>query len=307
MNTLKFQNRNKIATEQHDLKNAVVETYNLLGKEVQLYVPCNLNISITTACHNKCGFCIDKDNVHDNICDDVYYRNLEHVLDALDPDKFEITITGGEPTLNRDRLLATMHMCHEKGFKCRTFSSTGIHMMDERFGEPICKKMVDEGFIHNINISRMCIDDEKSNTIFGNANNITNEDIERLVYFFNCNGAEMRLSCNLMKGYVDSMDKVKEYVHFYRERGVESFIFRELVGDFDYAVKLKDIIPFNEFRTDCYLTTVDKFYYKIDVFAYDGMIVKHYTDNPISKDIVGALSYRNGILRNGFKGDIIYG
>lgn len=303
MNTLKFQNKNLVATEQHDLKNAKVETYQLFGRDVQLYVPCNLNLSVTTACYNKCSFCIDRENNHDNAGDQLYYGNLEHVLDALDPTKFEITITGGEPTLCRDRLLNTMRMCRERGFECRTFSSTGINMMDESKGEPICKKMVDEGFVHNINISRMCIDDAQNDQIFGNRN-IGNDELEKLAFFFKNNGAEMRLSCNLQKGVVDSMEKIEEYIRFYRARGIDTFIFRELVGDFDYAVKLDDIFNADKFR---YLETVDRYFYKIDVYEYDGLTAKHYTDNKVNKDIYGALSYRNGVLRKGFKGEQIYG
>ncbi len=303
MNTLKFQMANLLATEQHNLEIEQTEKISLFGKTYYISVPCNLNIVITEACPSKCFFCIAHQSFKDYkpINSDNFIEGLKEILKVLPPQLFEITITGGEPTLYPTRLIETMQLCHKYGFKCRTFSTTGYGFDEDN---NILKKMIDYKFVHNINISRMSISQEANNSIFGIAPN-TNEKIERWAKFFKLNEAEMRLSCNLIRGMVDSMDKIFEYVCFYKKLGVDSVLFREMIGNgFDEKiVHLNNILDFSNME---YIETVHSNYYEVGVYKWNEYIVKHYKTRNINTSNISYMSYNHGILKEGFVGEKIY-
>lgn len=273
-------------------------------------VPCNLNIIITDTCPANCFFCIehqslsindDKEGISDS---NIYIKGLEDILKELNPNDFEITITGGEPLISKN-LIPTMELCHRYGFRCRTFSTTGYHLMEK---PEILKSMIDNGFIHNINISRMSIRDLLNAIIFDKNVNSWNE-IRCLVDFFKLHNAEMRLSCNLMKNSVNSMSEILEFVDYTNKNHVDSVLFRELVNNntseyiSEHQVHIKDIIDTSAFT---YIETLHSNYYNVDVYKWKDYIVKHYTETAIKPSAVSTMSYKNGILRIGFTGKMIY-
>lgn len=297
MNTIKFSNIKRKTTEQHNLETIKLKQVEIFGKQYTLYEPCNLNIFITNKCPNHCSFCINKDYLNTDISNEEFYKSLELLLDELKNLQIEITITGGEPTLNKERFIKTIDMCKQYGFKCRTISTIGINLMKEYNNKHLCEWLVDYGFTHNINISRMAKEDSINNKILGNKN-ITNDDIERLGLFFKIRKSEMRISCNLINGYIDNFSKMLDFVEFYRNKGVDTIMFRELVGQ--NSLLLKYIISFNEQFE--YIETLKGIYYTVKVYKYKDMIVKYYNSNKnIDKTILSSMSFRNGILQKDFK------
>ena len=301
MNTLKFTKANLLATEMSNLELQESSKEIIFGKEINIYHPCNLNIFITSDCQNKCYFCINEQNnskvpiYHQSNLE--YIQSLEFLLKELKNKHFEITITGGEPTLNMERFVKTMQMCYFYNFPCRTVSTTGLNLMKEFQNKPLVQYMIENKFIHNINISRMHYNQEKNDEIFKNKN-ISNQDIEKLGMFFELNNADMRLSCNLIKNYIDDFDKILYLVDFYDDLGVESIIFRELVGV--ESVKLKDINFDKRFK---YITTLHGALYDVDVYMYKDFIVKHYmTKEKVEKNIIYSFSFKNGYLLDNFSG-----
>ena len=301
MNTIKFSKRANLTTEQHNLELINVEKEIIFRKEFNVYKPCNLNLFVTNVCHNKCFFCINSKYSNTDIDDCTYYYELERVLKELKDKNIEISITGGEPTLKPDRFVKTMQLCKKYNLHCRTVSTVGLKLMEDYEGKPLCKHMIDNDFIHNINISRMCIDEEENNRIFQNRN-ITNSDIEKLALFFNVNGGEMRISCNIMECGVNSMDSMLNFVDYYRDKNVETIMFRELVGSNN--IKLENILKFDE--SFQYIETLTGLFYDVNVYSYKDMLVKHYItkqSNNIPKDVMFSMSFRNGILQNNFAGE----
>lgn len=297
MNTIKFSNIRRKLTEQHDLETAKVEEISLFGQEYKMYTPCNLNIFVTNACPNNCDFCINKDYVGTDISDEEYYKSLSRLFDELKRLPIEITITGGEPTFNKERFVETMRLCKAYGFKCRTVSTVGTNLMQPYFERDLCEWMIRYGFTHNINISRMTKEDVINDKIL-KGKNLTNQDIRRLALFFRLRNAEMRISCNLIKGYIDDFDKMLDFVSFYRKQGVDTVMFRELIGQ--DSLLLSDVVSFDkQFE---YIETSKGIYYTIDIYRYKDMLVKYYTTNPdIDKTILSSMSFRNGILQKNFK------
>lgn len=306
MNTIKFSKIQNKTTEQHNLELSEVQTQDVFRQKLQIYTPCNVNIFVTEICQNNCAFCINRktnENVNMRyLTDDEYINGLHILFDELDCKNYEATITGGEPTLDTFKFIKTIQLCKQYGVKCRTVSTTGINLMQTFNKKPICQYMIENGFIHNINISRMHYDELKNAEIF-NGKNISNDDIKRLALFFKMNDAEMRISCNLIKGYIDDAEKMINFVNYYRNLGVETIMFRELEKCKCNVVDLTDIIN-EKLKTFKYVKTLHGMIYDVDVYIYKDMIVKHYkTLKDINKEIIYSLSYKNGFIKNGFTGD----
>lgn len=299
MNTLKFSKSSILSTEQHNLEVYCENDVEIFDKKLNIYVPNNLNLFITNICNCKCFFCINSKYTNKDISDDLYYKALNSTLDELNPNDFEITITGGEPTLNKERFVKTIELCYKKGFKFRTVSTNGFNLMSKYKDKELCQYLIENDAIHNINISRMDINNNKR--IMG-IDPVLDEDIEKLSLFFKMHDAEMRISCNLIDGYVDNMDKILEFVYYYQNLGVPTIMFRELVG-VDKGIKLEDVFKTNKgFK---FIERLKGNSYDVDVYSYKDNIVKHYIQKDCNVSCVNSFSLRNGILREGFNGEVI--
>lgn len=304
MNTIKFSKKENKTTEQHNLQIANIVDSDIFGSHLKMYTPCNLNVFVTESCQNKCFFCInDKTNKNINIrslSDEEYIIGLKKLFNELNCENFEITITGGEPTLDIHRFVKTIQICHEYSLRCRTVSTTGLNLMSLYNGKPLCQHMIENNFVHNINISRMHYDESRNNEIF-DGRNLTNKDIERLALFFKLNNAEMRVSCNLIKGYIDNPDDILKFIDHYMDLGVETVMFREL--EMCENVRLNNIVE-SMLRLFEYIETLHGMVYDVDVYSYKDLIVKHYkTLENINKEITYSLSYKNGFIKDSFIGN----
>jgi len=299
MNTLKFSKISEVTTEQHNQEVFREKKIKIFDKKINIYIPNNLSLFVTNVCNSNCFFCINSKYTNQDDNDLFYYKTLEETLDELSPDEFEITITGGEPTIKVERFVKTLKMCHKKGFHFRTISTNGLNLLKKYKGKELCEYMVENGAVHNINISRMDIKDNKE--IMGR-DSLTNNDIEKLARFFYNHDAEMRISCNLINGYVDSMEKILEFVNHYQSLGVPTVMFRELVG-VNNSIKMTDIFkPTKDFKK---IDSIKAEVYDVEVYEYKDYLVKHYIQKECKGNSVKSTSLRSGILREGFDGDII--
>ena len=300
MNTLKFTKKSELSTEQHNQEVHKDKEIKIFDKKVNIYIPNNLSLFITNVCNSKCFFCINSNYTNQDKSDSFYYKSLKETLNELSPSEFEITITGGEPTIKIERFVKTLKMCYDYGFRFRTISTNGLNLLKKYKGKEVCEYMVENGAVHNISISRMDINNNKE--IMG-IDSITDNDIEKLANFFNNHDAEMRISCNLINGYVDSMDKILEFVDYYHNLGVPTVMFRELVGVKSSPKMIDTFKPNKEFKLIDYIVAE---VYDVEVYEYKDYIVKHYKQKKNNnKTSVKNTSFRNGILREDFNGNII--
>lgn len=294
MNTLKFSKLANKATEQHNLEIKDIQETTLFGKKVTISYPCNLNLFITNICQNNCSFCINKDYSGTDVSDELYYKALYETLEELKDKSIEITITGGELSLNVERFVKTMQICRDYGVKCRTVSTTGLGLFQEYNGKALCQHMVENGFIHNINISRMAYEEEKNRDIFQGNQNLTNQELEKLRIFFKLNKAELRLSCNVLDRNVNNLEKILDFVEKYKK--FDAIMFREIVGG---TIKLSDIGEFDDRFS--YVEMLNGIYYNVDVYMYKDYLIKYYKSNKVDKNMISSLSLRNGVLMKDFK------
>lgn len=306
MNTIKFAPYNELITEQHNIETAQVEDHVVDGTAYKFYSPCNFNIFVTNACPNSCYFCINK-NASEICSDKEYFDGLKKSLETLKNVDVEFTITGGEPTLNKERFVKTLKILKEYGIKERTISTTGFNLLESYDGKSLIQHLLENGFIHNISISRMSFDENRNNEIFG-SKNISNEELSKLAYFAKMNDAELRVSTNLMDCSIRTYSDILKFVDDNASIGIDTVLFRELVG-VDSSIEISPF--FAMIKADknfIYDTTLKGQFYDVDVYIYTSVttgkkyIVKCYQGKPGDKNVVSSLSYNSGILRVGFNG-----
>lgn len=311
MNTIKFAPYNDFVTEQHDVENASAYEANVFGFNGKFYNPCNLNVFIQNKCQNDCDFCINKRNDRTDIDNELYFKNLEAILEGMKTVHLEATITGGEPTLNPARMVETIRMLRKFGVKERTVSTTGIGLMNLYENKPVLQHLIDNDYVHNISISRMDISDtENANVLKGK--NITNEELARIAFYAKVNGVQLRTSTNIIENHIDSLEKILNFVDFQYKNNIDSCLFREVI-----AKDFISIAPFQEqIRNDknfVFDKVIHGMFYDIIVYIYKSpvtnqeYIVKCYQTNVIDKTVIGTLSYNQGKLRTGFNGEVLYG
>lgn len=311
MNTIKFAPYNDFVTEQHDVENASAYEANVFGFSGKFYNPCNLNVFIHNKCQNDCEFCINKRNDRTDIDNELYFKNLETILEGMKSVHLEATITGGEPTLNPARMVETIRMLRKFGVKERTVSTTGIGLMNLYENKPVLQHLIDNDYVHNISISRMDITDtENMNVLKGK--NITNEELARIAFYAKVNGVQLRTSTNIIENHIDSLEKILNFVDFQYTNNIDSCLFREVI-----AKDFISITPFQEqIRNDknfVFDKVIHGMFYDIIVYIYKSpvtnqeYIVKCYQTNVIDKTVIGTLSYNQGKLRTGFNGEVLYG
>lgn len=320
MNTIKFAPYDDFVTEQHDVEHASVDTVKVGETEYRFYNPCNLNVFITNTCQNACDFCINKGQTDQfRMGDTTYYEDLEKGLEKLSGVKLEATITGGEPTLLPRRLAETVRILVKHGVHERTVSTTGIGLLEKYEGKTVFQHLIENGYTHNISISRMAEDEWENDRIMmgdkysSRQRNIGNDDLRRLAIIAKANGVQLRTSTNLLSGFVDTYKKMLHFVDFQYKNGIESCLFRELEGKMQKMrapiAWIADAVRMNrEFE---YIRTVNGMFYDIELYLYTshetGMkyIVKVYTNHVVDADVIGSLSFNHGIIRKGFHGDAL--
>lgn len=320
MNTIKFAPYDDFVTEQHDVEHASVDTVKVGETEYRFYNPCNLNVFITNTCQNACDFCINKGQTDQfRMGDTTYYEDLEKGLEKLSGVKLEATITGGEPTLLPRRLVETVRILVKHGVHERTVSTTGIGLLEKYEGKPVFQHLIENGYTHNISISRMTEDEWENDRIMmgdkysSRQRNIGNDDLRRLATIAKANGVQLRTSTNLLSGFVDTYKKMLHFVDFQYKNGIESCLFRELEGKMQKMrapiAWIADAVRMNrEFE---YIRTANGMFYDIELYLYTshetGMkyIVKVYTNHVVDADVIGSLSFNHGIIRKGFHGDAL--
>ena len=320
MNTIKFAPYDDFVTEQHDVEHASVDTVKVGETEYRFYNPCNLNVFITNTCQNACDFCINKGQTDQfRMGDTTYYEDLEKGLEKLSGVKLEATITGGEPTLLPRRVVETVRSLVKHGVCERTVSTTGIGLLEKYEGKTVFQHLIENGYTHNISISRMAEDEWENDRIMmgdkysSRQRNIGNDDLRRLATIAKANGVQLRTSTNLLSGFVDTYKKMLHFVDFQYKNGIESCLFRELEGKMQKMrapiAWIADAVRMNrEFE---YIRTVNGMFYDIELYLYTshetGMkyIVKVYTNHVVDADVIGSLSFNHGIIRKGFHGDAL--
>ena len=320
MNTIKFAPYNDFVTEQHDVERATVDTVTVGGVERKFYNPCNLNVFITNTCQNSCDYCINggASDIY-RMSDSTYYDDLEKALDKLSGVNLEASITGGEPTLLPHRLVETVRILKERGVRCRTVSTNGIGLIERYEGKTVLQHLIENGFTHNLSISRMAEDDVSNDQAMRGSGtgctsrNITNDTLRRIATIAKVNDVQLRTSTLFLAHHVSSFKKMLHFVDFQHSLGIDGCIFREVEGGAmqrKHGVFMRGIAEMVRYGTNFkYMKTVAGMFYDIEYYHYTSpetgaeYIVKIYNNSVLDRSVIGSLSFNHGILRIGFHGE----
>lgn len=315
MNTIKFSSIYDLKKETNNVEVYDIKKVKIDNREYRYYSNAQMSLYVTKRCNANCAFCLNKYEKRYSesleLDDDSYFKALNNTLDALKEINTPITITGGEPTKSR-RLVRVLRLLKEKGFRLRTFSTNGTGLLDIYEGKTILTHMLENNAINNINISRMVIDDDVNKRFMKVEQ--SNELLRSVFTFGKINNMDMRLSCNLQKGGVESLDDILEYNDYYEKIGVDTIIFRELISIKDASseycnniIKMDKI--FQNIKNDSrfkYIKTLNGMYYKVYVYRYKDKLVKCYQEKKdfgkkIDDDIIREfVFYPDGNLDSGW-------
>ena len=265
----------------------------------------NLYVRLTNICTAKCKFCefhADKSTEFD------IYKFLYTIARLSKEVRVnKVSFTGGEPTINVELLNRLLK--EVKGIDPTIFTVVNTN------GWNFTK--IDPEYVNSIALSRHHILNHINNQILGLAPYgiwVSNfKDIENYPH-----KDKLHLSCNLIKGYVDSKKECRDYIEYFGQRGVQDIGFVTLMNVNEYAHTHQ--VDFSDIKLDEMSDTIkSQSWRKVEegkvkckccnylTFTQNGNIVKsyarYYSDRSECK---GILVYEpDGKLTNGFEGEII--
>jgi hypothetical protein len=161
----------------------------------------NLYIYASGFCPAKCSFCPGFDSRSK-----IDLGKLKAAVSELHDKKVinRIGITGGEPLSDLkslDQILQTIHeVCGEKAYHI-SVNTNGLNLSSLR-------NINYFSLLNDVHISRHSINDYENNKIFG----INTPTLLQIKHEASLNPEIFSLSCNLLKGYVDSVDTLQSYL-----------------------------------------------------------------------------------------------
>lgn len=164
----------------------------------------NLSIQLNSICNGNCPFC----EYHADSNLEFNYEKLKEIISELESkvDLFKLNFTGGEPTLDMHHFEKVLSIC-DSGFHGDlgefTVNTNGIHLND------LVQYMDKISFIA---LSRHHWDDEINNSIFKTNSVAQSKDIVKFFEKFGDKHFKLHARCNLIRGYIDTPDKIAQYL-----------------------------------------------------------------------------------------------
>lgn len=262
----------------------------------------NLYVVLTRSCNVNCRFC-----------------TFHSGKSAFDIEKFKscvneiskqfyigkVSFTGGEPTLNVESLKAAVDVLKQADKHIFTSVNTNGTNLE-------CLKGIDN--LDNIALSRHAIKDVDNEYLMGNP--IVKIASRSDILSFQ-EKEKLHLSCNLTKGFIDSADKVVEYLEFASELGVDDVGFVSLMPVNEFArakfIDFKDL-KFNlgsrfinnkrycKYESEQVVCRCNNYLYT----ARNARVVMMYSRYVIdSGSVTDYLVYEDNHLKQGFSGEVI--
>lgn len=197
-------------------------------------------INITNVCNAKCKFCSNECNKNYGKLD---LENLKSILDKSVDKISRFSISGGETLLYPEELDKLLNLL-QKYNKRITLNTNGSFLKEN------VDMLNKYDNIESIQLSRHHYDDHKNNEVFG-IDTISYADVKKLKL-----KADLRINCLLIKGFIDSKEKVIKFLESISESDINQvgFISMMQVNDFakDNFIDYKSIT--NNFSDEFALT-----------------------------------------------------
>jgi len=278
------------------------------GQYYEVTPKVNLFVTTSTFCQANCDFCIyhGKENEF-NV--EKYGQVLRYLSDR-DINLYKLNFTGGEPTVNKDRLNKIIE-CTEKNIGVNqpyiTLNTNGFDLD---------LVLDNQDFFDSISISRHHFLDKENKSIFKTEVVPDENELKQFLYSLK-DRKKVQLRCNLIKGKIDNLEKIKEYLNWAINIKASDCGFVTLMPNnkfctdnqinFSELIKTSDEIIEVNSRTRL---EEDKIYCRCSNYVYqneNGEFCKFYARHFCNNYCMdGTLVYDGKNLLHGFGGKIIF-
>lgn len=265
-----------------------------------------VNIYVRTKfCNSSCQFCTYADDAS-KYNEKKFIEIMNEISSTIKIKK--VAISGGEPTLYWDNFLSIANISKQFAPEAELSMNTDGLRLQQLFNDPIYKTF---DFIH---LSRHHWDDKINDGIF-RAKTPTSEEIKEVAKLA-ITPHQFQFRCNLIKGFIDTKEKVFQYLDWMNELEVndvglvslmpvnqyskDNFIYfhiRELIGDSFFITKEWEYKDSCQCVNYVYMPHEDKFRRPLRVYHKN-------TFKP--SDINETIVFDGQNVRLGFDGEIIY-
>lgn len=181
----------------------------------------NVQVSMTKWCNAMCRFCIYRDNTYSQMFNLYKFKKGLTKLRSLAAIPC-VTFTGGEPSLMVDTLKQCVDFIKELDDSIHIkIHTNGVHL----------RRVLSLG-AWRVSLSRHGITDQENFEVFG-----TNT-VPTLHYLKSLSDEEkshIHIDCNLTKGYVDTPEKMQQFLETFGNIGIQDFGFIGLMPVNKYA------------------------------------------------------------------------
>jgi len=222
----------------------MIEKLEIFGREIPLRThQCSLfgdtprpvedpyvNLYVRTKfCNAKCQFCTFADTAQ-KFNKDKFINCIQEIKSKIRIKK--IAFTGGEPTLYWEQFKDMVYTAHDMVPDTTISMNTDGLRLKRLFEDDIIN------IINNIVISRHHYDDDKNNQIFG-TKTPTTEELKWAAKKAE-NKYQLQISCNLIKGYIDSKEEVFKMLEWVNSLEINN-------------VGLVSLMPVNQYSRDHFI------------------------------------------------------
>jgi len=166
-------------------------------------------------CNAKCEFCFwRKQETSKN-----YLKKLKQTIDLLPTQFYQVSISGGEPTIS-PYFEDIMDMIDTERFTHRILTTNGTHLMKHM-------DIIKENIQH-INISRHHWDDDINDKIFLSKDTVpSSEHLSECIDELNSAGIDVTFSAVLTDEYITTKEDIIEFVQYAKMTGASHIYFRK--------------------------------------------------------------------------------
>lgn len=262
----------------------------------------SLYVVMTRKCNTNCRFC-EYHSGKSDIDIEKFSKTLDWLLSFCDITT--VHFTGGEPTLEIEKFKQILKVIKSKDKLIDTSvntNGTNLKLLEN----------IEE--LDNIALSRHAISDNENQQVFRSSLVPTIEDISK----FN-EPHKLHLSCNLIKGYVDSKDKIHQYLELAASLNINDVGVVSLMGVNEYCknnyvdfskLNVTSIENIKKVRGFCNRdSNTDRICCKCENYLYRASnmnLISMYHRYAIrNNEVADYLVYEDNNLKQGFSGHII--
>lgn len=208
------------------------QTVYFLGKSYQVASGFNLYIDISAACNASCPFCIAPTIGRED--GPGFFDGAKFALDLTESIIGTIQVVGGEPMISR-RLPRLLEEIGKRDYRRTIVNTNGSFVSNE------IVSAMKSARVTNINVSRHHYDELLNQEVMKFRPGLPNATLASGIKRIIDSGINLRMQCNLIKGYIDSVQKMLGYIDWCVGLGCKEISFSQIfpLNLFDYQVPIE--------------------------------------------------------------------